>query len=121
MSSTKLQAVIREIDTVRCVGQWHIIPDLSSRYSKTVTESNEAFSSILLTEKLLEEELLNIKWNPKEHWISDGKTNATGQVSAPAIPPILQQSTETKKIQNQLDYISRKKMTPEELEVKIVL
>ena len=84
-----------------------------------MNEHCTVFSAILTAEKLLEEELFNVKWDTKHHWMPDGRWDAAGQISDPVMHPILPQNSVTKKIKAQLDSIENKDMISQEKEASV--
>ncbi|KAJ1959596.1 hypothetical protein GGI12_004255, partial [Dipsacomyces acuminosporus] len=72
MLGSRHQTVVKEIDTARCVGRWHVIGELAEKYAK-YGPAGQVYSSIIVSEARLEEQLLAVTWNPKRHWKDEGE------------------------------------------------
>ncbi|KAJ2452526.1 hypothetical protein EV183_002899 [Coemansia sp. RSA 2336] len=66
--SSRHQTALREIDAARCVGNWKLASSLAARLAK---HEAFAFAAIVACEAELEEYLLAVEWDPREHWKDD--------------------------------------------------
>ncbi|KAJ1881122.1 hypothetical protein LPJ66_011378, partial [Kickxella alabastrina] len=60
-------ALLKEIDTARCVGRWQALAALAAKYAKH-NSAGQGFASIVACEARLEELLLDIPWDTRAHW-----------------------------------------------------
>ncbi|KAJ1932017.1 hypothetical protein FBU59_006514, partial [Linderina macrospora] len=120
MLSSRHHAVLKEIDTARCVGRWSALGELATRYAKHA-ESGQVFSLLVTSEALLEEKLQSVKWSARKHWKGDGEMTANGRILI-AYPMNIASSTLLADIESDLQNAGKRKMTSEEgYQYKVVL
>ncbi|KAJ1936480.1 hypothetical protein EC988_008183, partial [Linderina pennispora] len=112
MLSSRHHAVLKEIDTARCVGRWSTLGELATRYAKHA-ESGQVFSQLVRSEALLEEKLQSVKWSGRNHWKGDGEMTGNGRIQI-AYPMNIASSTLLADIEKDLVSVGKRKMTSDE-------
>ncbi|KAI8324140.1 hypothetical protein GQ54DRAFT_302794 [Martensiomyces pterosporus] len=123
MLGSRHQAVVKEIDTARCVGRWHAIGELAERYAKH-GPPGQVYSSIITNEARLEEQLQVVTWDPKEHWKNEGEhveSQGAKQIRV-AYPMNMSNIASLSAIEKDAVNVGKKTMTKEEeYQHKVVL
>ncbi|KAJ2876963.1 hypothetical protein GGH93_000338 [Coemansia aciculifera] len=123
MLGSRHQAVVKEIDTARCIGRWHTIGALAARYAKN-GPPGQVFSHIISSEARLEEQLLAVAWDPQAHWESEGEYRSTGESTRLQIryPMHISDDSVISSIASEMTHMAKQAMTSEEeYQFKVVL